>query len=128
MLVEEADGSRRLLRDHELRARGQFAWGYGGGGPHALAEVLVADVLDRLARCPACLGSSPCGAGVVACAHCDGTGQRRELLSASGNLFDEVTGRRDIRTEFPPSLDGADWSVPRSTLLRLATSKARTAR
>lgn len=37
VIVEEPDGSRRLLRDPEARARGEFAWGYGGSGLYGLA-------------------------------------------------------------------------------------------
>ncbi len=65
VVVGEPDGSLRLLRDAETRARGLFTWGYGGTGPHTLADVLLADVLAGHARCPACLGAAPCGAGVA---------------------------------------------------------------
>ncbi len=63
VVVEEPDGSRRLLRDAEACARGRFAWGYNGTGPHALAETLLPDILDDYAHCPSCLRGSPCGAG-----------------------------------------------------------------
>ncbi len=70
VVVEEPDGSRRLLRDTEARARGEFAWGYGGSGPYNLAVALATDALADLARCPDCRGAGPCGAGLVMCKTC----------------------------------------------------------
>lgn len=90
VIVEDPDGSRRLLRDAEACARGRFAWGYGGTGPHKLAEVLVTDILGNYAHCPACLGGSPCGAGLVACPACANSGQRTGVELAAGTLVEKV--------------------------------------
>jgi hypothetical protein len=90
VIVEEADGSRRLLRDAEACARGRFAWGYGGTGPHTLAEVLVTDILGKHAHCPACLGGSPCGAGLVTCPACADSGRRTGTAAAAGTLVGKV--------------------------------------
>jgi hypothetical protein len=67
VLVEEADRSRRLLRDCEGRARAQFTWGYGGTGPHNLSAALVADIPGTLAYCPSCFGAIPASGGLVKC-------------------------------------------------------------
>jgi hypothetical protein len=86
VVVEEPDGSQRLLRDAEARARGMFTWGYGGTGPHTLAEVLVADTLAGDARCPACMGAAPCGAGVAQCRSCGDAGRRGGTEQAAETL------------------------------------------
>lgn len=90
VIVREPDGSRRLLRDAEACARGRFAWGYGGNGPHALADALVLDILDDDAHCPACLGSSPCGAGLVTCPACGDSGERIGMEWAAGALVEKL--------------------------------------
>jgi hypothetical protein len=90
VIVEEPDGSRRLLRDAEARARGRFAWGYGGTGPHTLAEVLATDILGDHVHCPACLGGSPCGTGLVTCPACGDSGQRTEVGWEAGTLVVKV--------------------------------------
>lgn len=65
VLVEEADRSRRLLRDCECRSRGRTAWGYGGTGPSNLASVLLADALGPLSYCPSCLGMIAVSGGLI---------------------------------------------------------------
>lgn len=84
--VEMADRSRRVLRDEEMRLDG-FGWGYTGNGPHALASVLLADLLAQHARCPDCLGTAPLAAKVIRCGACSGTGRRRGTMRAEGALL-----------------------------------------
>jgi len=90
VIVRESDASRRLLRNAEACARGRFAWGYGGTGPHALAEVLILDILDDYAHCPACLGGSVCGASLVTCPACGESGQRAGIRWAAGTLVEKA--------------------------------------
>ncbi len=124
IFVEEADRSRRLLRDCEERARAQFAWGYGGTGPSNLGEVLVADMLGPLAYCPSCFGAIGAGGGLVKCPSCGGAGLRRDLLSLQGALCHKVAS---LPREPDPSLltseacpSGAHWRMSRTHFLQRA--------
>ncbi len=60
VLIQEADRSRRLLRDSECRARSHINWGYGGSGPYDLATLVrgqcprSARLLPVLFRCHRC--------------------------------------------------------------------------
>ncbi len=71
VLVQEADRSRRLLRDSECRARSRINWGYGGSGPYDLASLLVADALGPLAYCPSCFGAIGAAGGLIDCQACE---------------------------------------------------------
>ena len=73
--VQMPDGSRRVLRDRDVRT-GDLTWGYGGTGPHNLAEALVLDLLAEHQRCPDCLGTIPLAANSVVCGACSNTGMR----------------------------------------------------
>lgn len=87
VLVEEADRSRRLLRDCEGSARARFAWGYPGTGPYNLAAALVADMLGSFTYCSSCFGVIPAGGGLVKCPSCYGHGLRKELRSLHGACY-----------------------------------------
>ena len=93
VVVDEQDGSQRLLRDAEARARDRFTWGYQGTGPHRLAEILLTDVLGSHLRCQACLGAAPCGAGVVRCATCHNRGVREDMEQAETALVRALLAR-----------------------------------
>jgi hypothetical protein len=108
VIVEEPDGSRRLLRDTEACARGRFTWGYSGNGPHTLAEVLVPDMLDDYIHCSACLGGSPCGAGLISCPACGSSGQRTGSEWAAAVLVEKVISDL-IQTE--------GWRLTRRSML-----------
>ncbi len=112
VLVREPDGSQRLLRDAEGRARGVFEWGYGGGGPHDLAPVLLDDALEELTRCPSCHGASFGEYGDPSyCRFCHGSRRRPEMHRLSLALVDEkVAGWRRERR-------GVNWQISRSELL-----------
>jgi hypothetical protein len=84
--VEMADRSRRVLRDRDMRVDG-FGWGYTGDGPHALASILLADILGEHARCPDCLGTIQLAAETIKCGACSGTGRRRGTMRAEGALL-----------------------------------------
>lgn len=125
VLVQEADGSRRLLRDSEERARTQFTWGYSGAGPHHLGEALVADMLGALAYCPSCFGAISAGGGLVECASCDGDGLRRNELWSLHRAVYNVTASLPKKpdpllqeTEGTPSR--AQWGLSRRALLQMA--------
>lgn len=90
MLVEEYDGSTRLLRDSESRARAEFEWGYGGGGPTTLAEVLTTDALGDLVLCPACLGGAAYTPNLVHCRECTETGLAPQLLELQLSIAEKV--------------------------------------
>jgi hypothetical protein len=120
--VQEIDNSRRLLRDRESRARPEFAWGYGGTGPHNLAEALVSDVLGILAYCPSCFGVIPTSGGLIACPCCtDGLRHDRRTLE---DAFVAII--RDLPREPQPSLASPDsppqaqWHLTRTELLSRA--------
>jgi uncharacterized protein DUF6166 len=106
--ISERDGSQRLLRDAQLRARGKFTWGYHGTGPHDLAEALISDVLDPHTRCPACLGAAPCGADVVHCGVCYDTGLRQDIEALAATLVERFVSRL-------PQQSG--WELEAGTLL-----------
>jgi len=125
VLVEEADRSRRLLRDCEGRARAQFTWGYGGTGPHNLSAALVADMLGTLAYCPSCFGAIPASGGLVKCPSCDGDGlRRRDLHSLQRACYSITTGlpkRPDPELQNSDgSPQGAQWRLTRIEFLRRA--------
>jgi hypothetical protein len=124
VLVEEADRSRRLLRDCEGRARAQFTWGYGGTGPHDLSEVLVADMLGTLAYCPSCFGSIPAGGGLIKCPSCDGDGLRqRDLHLLQRACYRITTGlpkRPDPAPQNSDDSPGAQWRLTRTKFLQHA--------
>ena len=115
VVIEEADGSQRLLRDTEARARDTFTWGYGGTGPHTLAEVLVADVLAGYARCPACMGAAPCGAGVAHCRSCGDAGRRGGTEQVAETL---------VRTLISQSPQHCCWVLTRRAILTHITEQA----
>jgi hypothetical protein len=125
VVVEEADQSRRLLRDCEERARGQFTWGYGGAGPRDLGDALVADILGNLAYCPSCFGAIPVVGGLVSCPLCNGDGLRRDDIWTLNRACNHMT------TSFPMKPDaslqdiedappGAQWHMSRTDFLRRA--------
>jgi hypothetical protein len=116
VIIDEPDGSQRLLRDAELRARGTFTWGYRGRGPSDLAEALITDILDPHTRCPACLGAVLCGADMVHCATCDNIGLHPDVESAAAALVETFVHR--LSKEH-------GWQLEASTLLtHLADSQA----
>jgi hypothetical protein len=110
VLVEEADQSRRLLRDCEGRARAQFTWGYGGNGPHSLSEALVADMLGTLAYCPSCFGAIPAGGGFIECLSCEGDGLRQRDLHMLQQACYRITTGLSKRPD--PALQDSDGSPP----------------
>ena len=123
VIIEEVDGTRRLLRDAEARARAVFAWGYGGTGPHNLADALVADALADLTRCPDCFGAAPCAAKVITCSGCRNTGNRfPPKLLASSIVSRVITALPDL-SGAEPTLDGAEWTLTRTRLLAEAAAR-----
>lgn len=129
VFVEEADGSRRLLRDCESRARGQFTWGYFGTGPHNLSAALATDILGPLAYCPSCFGAIAVGGGMVTCPACDGKGLRsRDLDVLERACFSVISGlpkRLDPRlTDSDGAPPGAQWRLTRTELLQRAIELA----
>jgi hypothetical protein len=125
ILVEEADRSRRLLRDCEGRAWAQFTWGYSGTGPDNLGAALVADMLGPLAYCPSCFGAIAAGGGLVKCPSCDGDGLRKnDLWSLQRACYYVITS---LPKKPDPSLQdsedvpsGAQWRMSRTEFLRRA--------
>jgi hypothetical protein len=117
--LEEADRSRRLLRDHEGRARGEFAWGYGGTGPHNLAQALVEDILGPLINCPSCFGMVAVAGGLVQCPLCaDGLrGELGELRSACAEITARLSRKPDASLVGQGGPDGAEWRLTRTGLL-----------
>ncbi|MFI6827561.1 hypothetical protein ACIBG5_10710 [Kribbella sp. NPDC050241] len=101
--VDTQDGSRRLLRDLESRARGEFEWGYGGTGPTTLAEIISLDALDDLVWCQACLGGSACAGELIRCAECKGTGFTAQLCDFQLAVAERVES-------LPRSNDGWLWT------------------
>ncbi len=125
MLIEEADRSRRLLRDCEGRAREQFTWGYGGTGPHNLSEALLADMLGTLAYCPSCFGAIPAGGGLIECPSCNGDGlRRRDLHLLQRACYRTITGLSKMPDPALQDLDGsppgAQWRLTRTNFLQRA--------
>jgi hypothetical protein len=129
VLVEEADHSRRLLRDYEGRAGRIFAWGDKGTRSYALAGAIVADMLGTLAYCPSCFGAIPAGGGLVECPTCDGSGLRqKDLKSLHRACFDIIAELPELPD---PSLQdsqrsplGAQWRMARTELLERALQLA----
>jgi hypothetical protein len=129
VLIEEADGSRRLLRDCEGKARAQFTWGYFGTGPHNLSEALAADILGALAYCPSCFGAIPASGGLVTCPSCNGDGLRAlDLYLLQHACHSVITG---LRKRPDPALQdsdgsppGAQWRLTRTDLLQRAIELA----
>lgn len=125
VLVQEADQSRRLLRDSECRARSKISWGYGGTGPYNLATLLVADVLGPLAYCPSCCGAIGVAAGLIACPVCE-NGMRPELweMQHACNWLTAHLARKPgllpVTEDTPP---GAQWHIRRSDLLEFLAHK-----
>ncbi|MEU3456836.1 hypothetical protein ABZ671_25020 [Micromonospora sp. NPDC006766] len=117
VVVEEPDGSRRLLRDSEAGARGLFAWGYGGTGPHTLADVLTDDILAELNRCPDCFGATKCAAGLIRCRTCRNTGLRMERWHIASALVSRVISSLPNHPAAAPTIPEAEWSLTRSALL-----------
>jgi hypothetical protein len=76
VLAQEADRSRRLLRDGECKARSKINWGSGAGDD--LAEILIADALGPLVYCPSCFGTIGVAAGLIECPICE-HGMRPDL-------------------------------------------------
>jgi len=101
VIVQMLDGSRRVLRDRNLRT-GNLTWGYGGTGPHNLARALVLDVLADYHRCPDCLGTIALAANSVVCGACSNSGVRHgagrarsaALAKIIANLPDEFERSR----------------------------------
>lgn len=122
VVVEEHDGTRRLLRDAHARAQDVFGWGYGGSGPHALARVLVADALSDLTRCPDCFGAAPLAAGLIICGGCRNTGDRFWPEGLARQLVQRVITRLSTEPDPAARMDGADWTLTRQQLLTGATS------
>ena len=79
--VQMQDGSRRVLRDREVRT-GDLTWGYGGTGPHDFATALVQDLLGDYYKCPDCLGTIKLAANSVTCGACANTGVRNGVWRA----------------------------------------------
>ncbi len=122
VLVQEADGSRRLLRDCEGRVRG-FSWGCSGRGAHNLASVLVSDILGNFAYCPSCYGTISVGAGLIVCPSCNGDGLRlddlRRLRQACYNVTAQLSKQPDSSlASFEDSPAGAQWHITRTELIQ----------
>jgi hypothetical protein len=90
--IEMSDGSRRVLRDHDVRT-GDLRWGYTGTGAHNLAAVLLADVLDTHCDCPDCMGVIPVAAGIIKCRSCRNSGKRHGTWKAERDLLIKVVAQ-----------------------------------
>lgn len=125
VLIQEADRSRRLLRDTECRARAQFTWGYGGSGPSYLADLLVADALGPLAYCPSCFGTIGAAGGLIDCPACD-DGMRPEvweMRSACNWLTSRLARATDGLRMIADAPLGAQWHLRRTDLLNFLMCK-----
>jgi hypothetical protein len=125
VLVEEADRSRRLLRDCECRARSRINWGYGGSGPYDLASLLVADALGPLAYCPSCFGTIGAAAGLIQCPVCEngmrpGLWEMRRACNWLTSRLSQVPSQSFASEAAPP---GAQWHIKRSELLDFLVRK-----
>jgi hypothetical protein len=97
VIAEMPDGSRRVLRDQDLRT-GDLRWGYTGTGAHDLSTVLLADILAGHRRCPDCFGVIALAADMITCTSCYNTGLRSGTRAAEYHLLTEVIG--DLPEEF----------------------------
>lgn len=97
IIAEMPDGSRRVLRDQDLRT-GDLRWGYTGTGAHELSTVLLADILADHSECPACFGVIALAADMITCRSCYNTGLRSGTRQAEYHLLTEVIG--DMPEEF----------------------------
>ena len=126
VLVQEADRSRRLLRDSECKARSKVNWGYSGTGPGDLAEILVADALGPLVYCPSCFGTIGVGGGLIECPICE-HGMRRELWKLN-RACEWITGQlSQVPLSSGSFSDGpldAQWHIRRTDLLDFVVTRA----
>lgn len=126
VLVQEADRSRRLLRDSECKARSKVNWGYSGTGPGDLAEILVADALGPLMYCPSCFGTIGVGGGLIECPICE-HGMRRELWQLN-RACEWITGQlSQVPLSSGSFSDGpldAQWHIRRTDLLDFVVTRA----
>ena len=125
VLVQEVDGSRRLLRDGECRARSRINWGYGGSGPYDLASLLVADALGPLAYCPSCFGAIGAAAGFVQCPVCEdgmrpGLWELQRACNWLTSRLAQAPGILRVTENTPP---GAQWHIRRTDLLDFLVRK-----
>lgn len=125
VVVEEHDGSRRILPAIEAKGdHSGFEWGYGGGGPMALARALVKDALNDSIHCPDCFGAAPLTAWLITCDNCRNTGYAVEL----GPMAFRLESR--IISELPSSRDGhipagsVEWTVAQQQVLDAATARS----
>lgn len=119
VLVQEADRSRRLLRDSECRARSRINWGYGGSGPYDLASLLVADALGPLAYCPSCFGTIGAAGGLIDCPACEngmrpGLWEMQRACNWLTSRLAQAPGLLPVTEDTPP---GAQWHLRRTDLL-----------
>jgi hypothetical protein len=125
VLIQEADRSRRLLRDCECRARSRINWGYGGSGPHDLAALLVADTLGPLAYCPSCFGTIGVAAGLIQCPVCEngmrpGLWEMQRACNWLTSRLAQAPGLIRMTDDTPP---GAQWHLRRTDLLDFVVRK-----
>jgi hypothetical protein len=125
VLIQEADRSRRLMRDCECRARSRVNWGYGGNGPYDLASLLVADALGPLAYCPSCFGTIGAAAGLIQCPVCaDGMRPGLWEMQCACNWLTsrlaQTPGLLRMTEDTPP---GAQWHFRRTDLLDFLVRK-----
>ena len=111
VIAEMPDGSRRVLRDQDVRT-GDLRWGYTGTGAHDLSTVLLADILAGHRECPDCCGIIALGADMITCRSCRNTGLRSGTRQAEYHLLTEVIA--NLPEEFKRT---------RLELLRAITSK-----
>ena len=89
VIAEMPDGSRRVLRDQDLRT-GDLRWGYTGTGAQDLSTVLLADILAGHRKCPDCFGTIALAADMITCRSCYNTGLRSGTRQAEYDLLTEV--------------------------------------
>ena len=131
VIAEMPDGSRRVLRDQDLRT-GDLRWGYTGTGAHDLSCVLLADILARHRQCPDCFGVSPLAADMITCKSCYNTGLRSGTRQAEDHLLTEVIANlpeefQRTRLEFLRAIAGMqpDDSASRRAIRHTKSSIAR---
>lgn len=119
VVVEERDGSRRLLPEieNEIELGIDIQWGYGGGGPSALGEALVNDAFNDSMLCPDCFGATPLTAWTILCGHCRNTGYGFDLESLTFRLVSgTIEGLPSSRDE--PKLAGkVEWTLTQQDVL-----------